>query len=129
MLKFYLLINSFSYVLFSVWCLIKPTSTANYLGLGFLKNSGKIEYLSVYTGMEMGFAVFLALCGLYPSLSLAGLIFCVSIYLGLMFTRTFTAMYYGNVSTATYLVGSSEYIFGIWGVIILVLELRKLNVI
>ena len=119
MLQIYLLINSALYLLLALWCLIKPTETANYLGYNFLNNSGKIEYLTVYVGLEMGFAAFLAIAAFLPNIQLSGLIFCVCIYLGSMLIRTSSGLFYGNVSKVTYLVGGLEYLLGIWGVVLL----------
>ncbi|MGZ3883906.1 MAG: hypothetical protein ACXVPD_06885, partial [Bacteroidia bacterium] len=61
MIRFYLYANSFFYLLFAVLCLFNPVGTAENLGLGFLNGSGKTEYLAVYTGLELGMAVFLAI--------------------------------------------------------------------
>jgi len=127
MLKFYLLLNAFLYLLFAVMCIIKPTGTGNTLGYGFLNNSGKVEYLTIYTGLEVGFAVFLAITAFYPQFRLPGLIFCVAIYIGVMSVRTICAMVYGNVLKVTYMIGALEYLLGIWGIILLTLELKKLN--
>lgn len=77
--------------------------------------------------MELGFAVFFALCAFYPGLKLAGLLFAVCIYLGLMILRTITAIHYGNVSKTTYMIGGLEYALGIWGIIILMMELKKIH--
>lgn len=127
MLKFYLLLNAFFYLLFAVMCIVKPAGTANTLGYGFLNNSGKVEYLTIYTGLELGFAVFLAITAFYPQFRLPGLIFCVAIYIGVMSVRTICALVYGNVLKVTYMVGALEYLLGIWGIILLTLELKKLN--
>lgn len=127
MIQIYLFINAFSYLGFSLWCLIKAETTAKALGYNFSNNSGKVEYISVYTGMELGFAVFFALCAFYPGLRLAGLLFAVCIYLGLMLLRTITAIHYGNVSKTTYMIGGLEYALGIWGIILLIMELKKIH--
>jgi len=120
MVKVYLLINAGFYLMFSLWCLFNPKGTATFQGYDFLNNSGKTEYLSVYAGLEFGFSVFLALSAFLPSARLAGLIFCVCIYGGLMIVRPIAAIVYGNVDKATYLIGSLEYVLGIVGIILLV---------
>jgi len=124
-LKFYLLLNAFLYAILTIWCLVKPAGTSHYLGYDFLNSSGKVEYLSIYVGLQFGFAVFLALCAFYGNLSIGGLIFCVSIYLGVMITRTCSALYYGNVSAVTFYVGALEYALGIWGIILLILSTKE----
>ena len=127
MIQIYLIVNAFFYLLFAVWCIFKPTDTATFLGYNFLNNSGKVEYLSIYTGLELGFTAFLALCAFYPGIRLAGLIFCVCTYAAIMIVRPACALYYGNVSKVTYMVGGLEYVLGIWGIILLIGELKKLN--
>lgn len=125
MISVYLIVNSLLYLFLSVWCFIQPKGTANFLGLDFLNNSGKTEYLAVYSGLELGFAVFLVLAAFYPSLKLPGLIFCVCMYWGAMLARTSSALYYGNISSVTYMMGGLEYVLGIAGAILLFLEYKK----
>jgi hypothetical protein len=127
MIQVYLLINAASYLGFSLWCLFKADSTSRALGYHFLNNSGKIEYLSVYTGMELGFAAFFALSAFYPAFRLGGLLFAACLYLGLMILRPISAVHYGNVSKMIYVIGAMEWILGIWGIILLIMELKKLN--
>jgi hypothetical protein len=119
MTKAYLIINAISYLVFSLWCLLKPADTAQNLGYSFLNNGGKTEYMAVYVGMELGFCAFFTLCALYPKYAETGLIFAVCLYLGLMLVRTITALKLGDIPTIIYVVGALEYIFGIWGVILL----------
>lgn len=120
MIHIYLIINMISYLVFSIWCLFKPAATAQSLGYNFLNNSGRVEFLSVYTGLELGFAAFLALCALYPAHEMTGLLFCVSIYGGLMILRPVSAIAYGNISRMTWVLGTMEYGLGIWGIILLI---------
>jgi hypothetical protein len=127
MIKFYLILNALSYLVFSLWCLVKPDDTAKSLGYSFLNNSGKVEYMSVYSGMELGFTAFFALCAFFPGLRLAGLVFAVCLYAGLMILRPISSIYYGHVTKMTYVVGGLEYALGIWGIILLVMELKHLN--
>lgn len=125
MVKIYLLLNSFLYLLLSALCLLKPGISANFLGYSFLNNSGKVEYATIYIGLEFGFALFLGISAFYLNMALAGLIFCVCIYSGAMITRTSFALYYGNISKVTYMVGGLEYILGICGIILLLRELKE----
>ncbi len=119
MIQIYLLVNSLLYLILSIWCFIKPIGTAKYLGYTFLNNNGKIEYITVYAGLEIGIAVFLAIAGFSPSIKISGLIFCVCIYVGSMIIRTGGALFYGNISKETYMMGSLEYVLGILGLILL----------
>lgn len=125
LLNVYLLVNSLLYLLLSVWCFAQPKGTANFLGLDFLNNSGKAEYLAVYAGLEMGFAIFFALAAFYPSLKLPALVLCACMYGGAMLARTSGALYSGNISSVTYMMGGLEYVLGISGAILLFLEYKK----
>ena len=125
MIQIYLFINSAFYLGFSLWCLFKTDATARALGYHFLNNSGKVEYLSVYTGMELGFAVFFAVSAFFPAFRLGGLLLASCLYMGLMILRPISAMHYGNVSKITYVIGSLEWVLGIWGIILLVMALKK----
>lgn len=75
----------------------------------------------------MGFAIFLVVSAYFQSLRLAGLLFCVAIYICIIITRTSTALYYGNVTKATYTVGALEYCLAIWGSILLFNHLTPIN--
>lgn len=120
MIQLYLIVNSIAYLIFTLWCLFKPAGTASSLGYSFLNNSGRVEFLSVYTGLELGFTAFLALCAMHPDYEMAGLLFCVSIYGGLMIVRPIASIAYGKVSRITWVLGITEYIFGIWGIMLLI---------
>jgi hypothetical protein len=125
MTRSYLIINAVIYLLFSLWCLFKPTTTAKSLGYDFLNNSGKAEYAAVYIGMELALSAFFGLCAFDTSLQKAGLIFATCFYLGLMVTRTIAILAMGNMSKVTYIMGGLEYLFGIAGVLVLWMELKK----
>ena len=120
MVSFYLFFNSVIYLLFALFCLFKTSETASNLGYSFINNSGKVEYIAVYVGMELGFAAFLAICALYPSMSLAGIIFCVCMYVGLVVTRAYAVLANGNVSKMIYIIGGLELALLIWGLVLLI---------
>ncbi|MBL7931705.1 MAG: DUF4345 family protein [Bacteroidia bacterium] len=125
MTTFYLYLNSFIYLIFSAWCLFKPKDTAEFSGFTFLNNSGKVEYLAVYGGMELGFCVFFGLCALLPNLRFAGLVFGVCMYVGLILVRTISAVIYGNLQKGTYIIGGLELLLGIWGIVLLLNEMKR----
>lgn len=127
MIQIYLYINAFFYFVFSVWCVMKLYATSNFLGYQFVDNSGKVEYMTVYGGMQLGFSVFFIIMAYYPSLNNAGLIFSVAIYSCIVILRTISALYFGNIQNATYMVGALEYILCIWGIILLVNNFKNLS--
>lgn len=124
-MQIYLLVNAILYLIFAIWCLVKMMGTSQFLGYTFLNNTGRVEYLTLYTGLQLGFAVFLAICSRYEEMKLTGIIFCVCLYIGIIITRTISALYYSNVLKATYMVGALEYTLAIWGIIILIQQFKK----
>jgi hypothetical protein len=120
MLPFYLYLNSFLYLSFSIWCLVKFETTASFLGYDFVNNSGKVEYLTLYTGLQFGFAIFLGTCAYYTNFRLA-------LYAGIVMTRVSAALYFGNVEKATYFVGALEFILCIWGILLLINQSKKFD--
>lgn len=125
MVPVYLYFNALLYLLFSIWCLIKPTETATSLGYSFLDSNGKIEYTAVYAGMEFGFAAFFALCGFYSQMRLSGLVFAACIYTGLVFARVFSAIMNENISKTTYIIGGLELFLFIAGITLLIGQTTK----
>lgn len=124
-MKIYLAVNALLYLVFAVWCLIKMNSTSHFLGYSFNNNSGRTEYLTIYTGLQIGFAVFLMYCAIKPEMALAGLIFCVCLYICIILTRTISAFYFGAPEKATYIVGTLEYVLAGWGTILLCQQLKN----
>jgi len=98
--------------------------SSEFLGYGFLNNSGRVEYLTIYTGLQIGFAVYLAISGLVPSFRIPGLVFCVALYSGIIITRIISAIYYSGLTKATFLVGGLELSLCIWGVLLLFQNLK-----
>lgn len=119
-MQIYLFVNAFLYLSFALWCIIKFLGTSGFLGYSFLNNSGKVEYLTIYTGLQMGFAIFLAVSAYFPALRLGGLLFCVAAYVCIILTRTLSGFYFGNLEKATFMIGALEYTLCIWGLILLV---------
>ncbi|MCP2937066.1 hypothetical protein NK983_30690, partial [Salmonella enterica subsp. enterica serovar Typhimurium] len=60
-----------------------------------------------------------------PAFRMGGLLFAVCLYAGLMILRPISAIHYGNLSKMTYIIGSLEWALGIWGIVLLVMELKK----
>jgi len=127
MIQIYLYINAFFYFVFSVWCLSKLYVTSKFLGFQFIDNSGKVEYITVYGGMQLGFSIFFLIMAYYPSLNNAGLIFAVAIYTCLVIMRTISALYFGNIQNATYMIGALEFTLCIWGIILLVNNFKNIS--
>ncbi|MBA3681170.1 MAG: hypothetical protein H0W73_08395 [Bacteroidetes bacterium] len=124
-MQVYLITNAILYFLFAIWCLIKMGGSSEFLGYSFLNNTGRVEYLTLYTGLQFGFAAFLGICSFKIDMRSTATIFCVCLYVGIILTRTISALYYGNILKATYMVGALEYLLAIWGIIILIIQFKK----
>ena len=123
----YLYINAFLYFVFAVWCLIKLYGTSKFLGYQFVNDFGKVEYIAVYGGMQLGFSIFFIIMAYYPSFHTAGLIFSVAIYACIVILRTSSALYFGNIQKTTYIVGALEYCLCILGIILLVNNFKNIS--
>ena len=106
----YLWINSGLYLVFSLWCLIKTTTTAEFAGLSFINGSGKSEYLTVYVGLEAGLAVFYAHTAMKPEYKDAGIVFSLALYVGIVLVRTITLISIPNIQKGTYIIAALEWL-------------------
>jgi hypothetical protein len=105
----YLWVNSGLYLIFSVWCLIKTTTTAKFAGLSFINGSGKSEYLTVYVGLDAGLAVFYAITALKHEYTDIGIIFSLALYIGIVLVRTITLFTIPNIEKGTYIIAALEW--------------------
>lgn len=60
MLSAYLYLNALLYVVFAAWMTFFPWNTARAIGFSSLSNGGRSEYLVIYGGLQVGFALFFA---------------------------------------------------------------------
>lgn len=72
-----LIIFGIMYLGLGLWCTFSPEGTAAWLGLAFERTSGKIEYLVVYGGLELGLGVFFLLCAFNKAWIAPGLTFAL----------------------------------------------------
>lgn len=117
--QIYLYVNAALYAIFALWCTIMPTITANYLGLAFHPDkpgSGKSEYITVYGGMEMAFALFFLIAAIKPELRAAGMLFAVLFYGCLVAWRVPTLLFVPGVKATTYGFAGGELVLGAIGV-------------
>lgn len=69
----YLLFNAVLYLALGVWCTVDPDGTSGSIGYALTNDSARSEYLTVYGGLEVGLALFFAVCARTPSLRRGGL--------------------------------------------------------
>jgi hypothetical protein len=115
----YLYFNAFLYLLFAVWVTLSPWRTATNIGFESLSASGKSEYLVVYGGMELGFAVFFALTALSEEYRRLGLIFALCLYAPIVLYRMVTVPLFWPVSSTTLVVAALEIVLLVWGIVLL----------
>lgn len=104
----YLWLNSALYVLFALWCTFKPESTSQSLGYLQLSNSGRSEYLVIYGGLQVGLALFFALCAHRPGWREAGIAFAALLYAPIVAYRCWTVVQHHPVASLTIATGVLE---------------------
>lgn len=114
----YLFLNAALYVLFALWCAVSPDKTASAVGFTFRSGSGKSEFIAVYGGMELGFAVFFALTALSPALRPAGILFSLCFYGGIVLFRLYSFTTVTGIERPTYILASLEAILLIAAIIL-----------
>lgn len=87
---FYLLFNAVLYLALGIWCSIDPEGTASSIGYALTNDSARSEYVTVYGGLEVGLAVFFALCAFLPEHRRGGLLFAVVTYASIAAWRATT---------------------------------------
>ena len=109
----FLWINAALYLVFAVWCTVAPGKTAEAIGFAFAKGGARSEYLVVYGGMELGFAIFFALCALRPAWATAGLVFATCLYAALALYRVASLFFYDGLTPFVYTMCVIEIAFAI----------------
>ncbi len=106
--KIYLWFNAVLYVAFGVLCTLRYASTTRAQGFLELDNNGRCEYLAVYGGMEIGFAVFYALCALKAEWRGVGILFSLCIYGGIVAWRLTSFAFLTGINTTTKTIAGLE---------------------
>ena len=104
----YLWFNAAIYLVFGLWCTLQHGKTTQTQGFLSLDNNGRCEYLTVYGGMELGFAAFYVACALRPEFRGAGILFSLCIYAGIVAYRLTSLALFSNISTTTKAIAGLE---------------------
>ncbi|MBD3267566.1 hypothetical protein GF373_12935 [bacterium] len=110
-----------------MWCTLQPESTASFLGFTFASIEGKVEYITVYGGMELGFAVFFALTASLPSLRLPGLYFACCLYSGIFLFRMGSLLLLGWDRSWILGMAGLEAVLVSWAFFLLSLKTKQAN--
>lgn len=110
LLAAYLWINAVLYAVFGLMCLVRPQATSKALGFEAFAPHGLIEYLTVYGGMQLGFAAFFALGALRGGdSSLWTLYFALCLYVPIVLVRwSAIAMLPGSMPTTAWALAGLE---------------------
>lgn len=119
MIAIYLWLNAVLYLLFAVICLLRPTKSAAFSGLGFLSSSGRAEYFAVYVGLEVSWALLFAFCAIRPGWQHAGILYSAFLYGGVIAGRWISIFQKKPQSRNTYLIAGAELLLGIWAFLLL----------
>lgn len=84
------------YCLSAVWCFFQLENSANALGLAFMGESGKLEYFSVYVGLQLGIGLAMVLTSLQSQLVLGAVFFSLIFSWVLTLARIYAIALYGG---------------------------------
>lgn len=115
----FLWLNAAMYAVFAVWCTVAPGKTSEAIGFAFTKGGARSEYLVVYGGMELGFAVFFALCALRPAWATGGLVFATCLYAALALYRVASLFIYDGLTPFVYIMCAIEVTFAVIAAVLL----------
>ena len=107
MTTIYLYFNAAMYLLFSIWCSVASTSTAQALGFAQLTRSGATEYLTVYGGLQLGLAIIFGWTAWSGELRF-GLIVALALYVPMVLWRIAGASMNWPVENSTLYVAGLE---------------------
>lgn len=113
-MNFYLFFNAGIYLLLAIWCIALPDKTSTAVGFQLIAGSGRSEYLAVYGGLQIGLAIFYALCALKPELRLFGIIFSCCLYVPLFSCRVISLLRFEQIGHVTYITAALELVLTSW---------------
>lgn len=83
----YLFLNAILYAVLAVWCTMQWRTVARSLGYTQLDASGRVEFLTIYGGLQWGLAIVFFLAAREPGLHLPALIGSIAFYAPLVAYR------------------------------------------
>ena len=108
MTALYLWFNAAIYLAFGLLCTFKLDKASAAQGFLTLDSNGRCEYLAVYGGMEIGFAIFYALCALKPDYRATGVLFSLCLYGGIVVWRLSSLLVLTDISVTTKSIAALE---------------------
>jgi hypothetical protein len=119
MLAAYLWFNALLYVAFSAWCALRAEATAQAIGFTGMNAGGRIEYLAVYGGLQLGLGVAFAWFASAPERGRAGLALALAAYGAIVAFRVIGLLRYGPAPVVTQVTAVGEAVLlllalGLW---------------
>jgi hypothetical protein len=111
MLVAYLWLNAVLYLAFSAWCALRSEATASALGFTAMNAGGRVEYLAVYGGLQLGLGMLFAWCAWSPERHRFGLALALALYGGIVAFRVLGLLRHGPVPTLTQVTAAGEALF------------------
>lgn len=108
--KMYLWINAVLYAVFALWCSIKADATASFLGYQFSETAGKIEYLTVYGGLELGLSFFFIFSVVANGMVFPAIYFSCFLYGCLVLFRILSLLYFGWSGINIFIIAILEFL-------------------
>ena len=108
--RIFLAVVGAAYLLLAVWCMLRPSQTAQSVGFSLTPGSGQSEFLVVYAGLELGLGIvfLLPLYNLeWTSFALAS---CLVIHACLVLFRSTSFLLYSGIHTTTYVLAGVEWL-------------------
>jgi hypothetical protein len=108
-MKIYLVVNAALYAIFALWCTLSPWRTATNIGFTSLSPSGRSEYLVVYGGMQLGFALIFAMLARGDvALQRLGIVASLCLYAPIVAYRVVAAVRFWPLEGTTLAVAALE---------------------
>ena len=114
----YLWFNSALYLIFAVLCTLRVDKVTQAQGFLSIDSNGRCEYLTVYGGMELGFAAFFAICALKAEYRSAGILFALCMYIGIVSYRSACLLTLSDISVTTKVIAGLEVVLLIGAVLV-----------
>lgn len=116
--QIFLTIVGLMYAVLALWCLLKPVDIMKKLGFDVIHSGGQSEFLTIYVGMEVAFALIFMLPLLQKSFTFPILVVCTILHGGLALARAASFVLYPQIPTFTYRLGTGEWVIFILSTIL-----------
>ena len=118
MTAFYLWLNAIAYALLGLWCALRLDTTSAKLGYASLTDSGRIEYFTVYGGLQWGLALAFGYLASRGDLHRVGVAVAIAVYLPLVMHRVIGLLRFGPADTLIRMLAVVEVAMLAWALVL-----------